>query len=77
VTSASDDEALDCHGFCTITGQGQITIPAAARRAIGLEENSRVVIFADTERRVLIVGHEPPAQEVLDAVVRAGKARAT
>ncbi|HET7571785.1 MAG TPA: AbrB/MazE/SpoVT family DNA-binding domain-containing protein [Gaiellaceae bacterium] len=60
------DKAPECCGFSKVNTQGQMTIPAEARKALGLDPDTRLMVFTDRAKRRLLVTLAPPDSELLD-----------
>ena len=73
-------DALKLYGDAPVNANGQVTIPADARRDMGLQPSTRVIFFGRPETCELIVMPAPPPAEHLAFVAeqsrRARHARA-
>ena len=69
---AKDTEKnLECCGFSKVNSQGQMQIPAEARKALGLDADTRLMVFAERNTRRLVVTIKPLDEDLLDLATRA------
>jgi bifunctional DNA-binding transcriptional regulator/antitoxin component of YhaV-PrlF toxin-antitoxin module len=54
-----------------VNSQGQMQIPAEARKALGLETDTRLMVFAERSTRRLVVTIKPFDKDLLDLATRA------
>ena len=66
---------LKNYGDTTVNTNGQVTIPAEARRDMGFEPATRVIFFGRPDSCELIVMPAPPAEEHLAFVAEQSKRR--
>jgi AbrB family looped-hinge helix DNA binding protein len=64
------ERKLECYGFSKVNSQGQMQIPANARKALDLENGTSLMVFADRETRQLVVTIKPLDDELLDLATR-------
>lgn len=57
-------------GSVPISGQWQVTLPKAAREACGFVEGERVFVFFAREPGQILLTHEPPEEDLVDAAAR-------
>ena len=69
-------------GDASVSSQGQVTIPSAAREASGLVSGTAVLVFVDRERGHVLLTHRPEradlleiAPQLIEAAERAAKKR--
>lgn len=68
---------LECWGFSKVNTQGQMQIPAEARKALGLEPNTRLMVFGELSKRRLVVTIKPLDADLLDLASRTAKGEGT
>lgn len=61
---------LECCGFSKVNSQGQMQIPADARKALELDAGTRLMVFADRDARQLVVAIKPLDEDLLDLATR-------
>jgi AbrB family looped-hinge helix DNA binding protein len=57
-------------GSVPISVQGQVTIPKSAREACGLGEGERVYVWFARDPGQILLTHEPPAEDLVEAAAR-------
>lgn len=70
------EKDLECCGFSKVNSQGQMQIPAEARKALGLEADTRLMVFAERSTRRLVVTIKPLDGDLLDLATRAATGNA-
>jgi len=69
---AKDTEKdLECCGFTKVNRQGQMQIPVEARKALSIDEGTRLMVFAERSTRRLVVTIKPMDEALLDLATRA------
>jgi AbrB family looped-hinge helix DNA binding protein len=63
------------YGLIAVTSASQVTIPAEARRELGIAPNSQVLAFGELQTGRLILMPPPPADELLEFVTQRAMAR--
>lgn len=60
-------------GSAPISSKGQITIPKPARDGSGLVEGVRAFVLVEHEMGLVLLTHEPPAEELIDLAAQTAK----
>src|SRR4051794_11007200 len=81
-TQPADRMGRDAHknmyrcGSTKVKRKGQMQIPAEARKALGFEADTRLMVFAEKSSRRLVVTIKPLDEDLLDlATVRKARKR--
>jgi bifunctional DNA-binding transcriptional regulator/antitoxin component of YhaV-PrlF toxin-antitoxin module len=61
---------VECYGLCKIGGSGQLHVPIEARRALDIDEETVLMVFADPGNRQLVVTVKPPGRDLFDLATR-------
>lgn len=64
---------MECCGFSKVNRQGQMQIPADWRKALGFDEDTPLMLFADIAKKQLLVTIKPLDEDLLTLATRAKK----
>jgi len=74
--SANTEGEFECCAFAKMNSQGQVLIPKDVRDDLGWGEGARLMVFADTKKRCVMLTVKPLDAKLLELAREAGTAAA-
>lgn len=70
--AVDNEDRFECHAFARMNKQGQVQIPANVRQALGWNDQTRLMVFANESEQCVMLTLKPLDDRLLALAREAG-----